>query len=168
VVDDLNFLILQPLFGTTRSFTRAQDVENKSYAAYGQSSYSITEQLRATLGVRVTHDEKGLDRRQLAFETNTDIQAEVINSVSSNDVSPRIGFDYQWTPNLMTYVSVAKGYKAGGFNGRASTAAGVNEFSPEKVWTYEAGLRSDWLEHRVRFNATAFYSNYFWPNGSGV
>jgi iron complex outermembrane receptor protein len=57
-------------------------------------------------------------------------------------------------------VSAAEGSKAGGFNGRAASIAELNQFDPEKVWTYELGLRSDWWDKRVRLNATAFYSDY--------
>jgi len=59
-----------------------------------------------------------------------------------------------------TYASAAEGSKSGGFNGRAQSAAEFNQFEPEKVWSYEAGFRSDWLQRRLRFNATAFYSDY--------
>jgi len=60
----------------------------------------------------------------------------------------------------MTYVSAAEGSKTGGFNGRAGSIAEFNGFEPEKVWTYELGLRSDWLDERLRLNATLFYSRY--------
>jgi iron complex outermembrane receptor protein len=55
---------------------------------------------------------------------------------------------------------VSEGSKTGGFNGRAGSVAEFNRFSPEKVWTYEAGLRSEWLDRRLRFNATGYFSAY--------
>jgi iron complex outermembrane receptor protein len=57
-------------------------------------------------------------------------------------------------------VSAAKGSKSGGFNGRASSVAEFNQFEPEKVWAYELGLRSDWLDRRLRFNGTLYFSDY--------
>jgi len=75
-------------------------------------------------------------------------------------MSPRIGFDYRWNPNVMAYVSAAEGFKGGGFNGRSGSIDEFNEFTTEKVWTYELGLRSDWFDRRLRLNATAFYSDY--------
>jgi iron complex outermembrane receptor protein len=156
----VDFPLVTPLFGFSRSFSNDHDVTNESVAAYGQGNYSLTDELRLTAGVRYTHDEKEVKRRNLAYPSGTLLEPELTKSSGSNDVSPRVGLDYQWTDTVMTYVSAAKGYKAGGFNGRASNNAGFNEYEPEKVLTYELGLRSDLLNRRLRFNATAFYSDY--------
>jgi iron complex outermembrane receptor protein len=156
----VDFPLVTPLFGFSRSFTNDHEVRNESAAGYGQGSFSLSDKLRFTAGLRYTHDKKEVDRRNLAYPSGALREPELVRSASSSDVSPRIGFDYQWTPDVMTYVSGAKGYKAGGFNGRASNNADFNEYEPEKVWTYELGLRSDFLDHRARFNATAFYSDY--------
>ena len=150
---------LQPIIGN-RSFSNDLRVRNESYAAFGQANYGLTEQLRLTTGLRYTHDRKEVDRRNLTYPSGVPNQPQAIREASSDDVSTRVGLDYQWTPQLMTYVSAAKGYKAGGFNGRASSVGDFNEYEPETVWTYELGLRSDFLDRRVRFNATAFYSDY--------
>ncbi len=48
------------------------------------------------------------------------------------------------------YGSVAEGSKSGGFNGRAGSIAEFNRYEPEKVWTYEIGLRSDCRGRRSR------------------
>jgi len=87
-------------------------------------------------------------------------QPFVEKSASWTSFLPRVGLDYQWTPDVMAYLSAAAGSKSGGFNGRAGSIPEFNEFDPEKVWTYEIGLRSDWFEKRLRVNATAFYSDY--------
>ena len=160
VHNKVDFPLVTPLFGFTRSFSNDHDVKNESVAGYGQGSYNITEKLRFTGGLRYTHDDKEVARRNLKYPEGTLKEPQVVKSSSSNDVSPRIGFDYQWTESVMTYVSAAKGYKAGGFNGRASTNADFNEYEPEEVNTYELGLRSDLAGRRVRLNATAFYSDY--------
>jgi iron complex outermembrane recepter protein len=135
-------------------------VQNESYAVFGQGNYGISDKLRVTTGLRYTRDRKEVDRRNLSYPSGVPNQPGAVRSATSDDVSTRVGLDYQWTPQLMTYVSAAKGYKAGGFNGRASSVRDFNEYDPETVWTYELGLRSDWLDRRVRFNATAFYSDY--------
>jgi iron complex outermembrane receptor protein len=160
IQNKVDFPLVTPLFGFSRSFTNDHDVTNQSVAGYGQGNYSLTDKLRLTAGLRYTHDQKEVDRRNLAYPSGAPREPELTKSSSSNDVSPRVGLDYQWTDSVMTYVSAAKGYKAGGFNGRASNNADFNEYRPEKVWTYELGLRSDLLDRRVRLNATAFYSDY--------
>ena len=152
--------LLQPVFGRILGFTLANYIDNESVAGYGQGIYKLTDRLRLTAGLRYTRDDKESVRRNLVYPGGATRQPQVTKSASWDDVSPRLGLDYQWTPELMTYVSAAKGYKAGGFNGRASTTTSFNKFDPEEVLTYEVGLRSDLFERRVRFNATAFYSDY--------
>lgn len=93
----------------------------------------------------------------LIFNTAPLPQGQAFNrSAEWTNLSPRFVVDYHWTPNLMSFVSASYGYKAGGFN---STA--VNSyFQPEKVQNYEAGVKSDWLDHRLRVNGSAYYYRY--------
>ena len=146
------------------NFCQCLAISNQSYAAYAQGTYSLTDKLHLTLGARYTDDHKRVDRNRLTFSPVTGpgqpTQLFASQSAKFSAASPRLGFDYQWTPDLMSYISVSQGFKSGGFNGRSGSVAEFNEFSPEKVWAYEVGLRSDWLDRRLRLNATAFYSNY--------
>ena len=151
------------------NFDQFLNVRNRSYAAYGQATYAVTEKLKVTLGLRDTYDQKFVGRNILSFPgpsgnffafDGTPIQPYVGKSANWSAVSPRLSVDYQWTPDVMTYISASQGFKSGGFNGRAATVAEFNEFQPEKVWTYEIGLRSDWLDKKLRVNLTAFYSDY--------
>jgi len=85
-----------------------------------------------------------------------------------SSVSPRFSIDYRWSPEVMTYISAAKGYKGGGFNDGIQTRCyrsplpncGLNEYLPENLWTYEAGIRTDLFDRRVRLNITAFLTKY--------
>ncbi len=73
-----------------------------------------------------------------------------------DDVSPRLVLDYKITPNVMMFGSVAKGYKAGGYN---SVEVG-SEFDNEDVWNVEAGVKSLFPDAGVMLNASAFYYIY--------
>lgn len=151
--------LLPALFGGARDFSRASPIENQSIAAYAQGSYGLTDKLRLTAGLRYTQDEKKIQSTQ--FNSTGAVQFSTpTGEHSSNAVSPRIGLDYQWTDNFMTYVSAAQGAKNGGFNGRVGRLSDFIEFEDEEVWTYEAGMRSDLFDDRVRFNVTTFYSKY--------
>jgi len=136
-------------------------VLNRSYAAYGQATYGLTDKLRLTAGGRLGDDLVDASREQTGYPDRSESQQPLV-SRSAGWVSflPRVGLDYQWTPDLMIYVSAAKGSKSGGFNGRAASIAEYTRFEPEKVWAYELGLRSEWFSKRLRFNATGFYSDY--------
>jgi len=73
-----------------------------------------------------------------------------------NNVSPRVVASYKFTPDVMGYVSVTKGYKAGGYN---SVQVG-SEFAPEKVINYEAGIKTLFPEHNLLLNASTYYYRY--------
>ena len=60
---------------------------------------------------------------------------------------------------MLAYVSATKGYKSGGINFAPSGEAAAI-FAPETLWSYELGLKSTWLDRRLRFNATAYYYDF--------
>ncbi len=73
-------------------------------------------------------------------------------------LTPRFAIQYQWTDNLMAYASASKGFKAGGTN---ETVADVGQaFRPEKLWSFEFGARTEFLDNRARLNVTYFTMNY--------
>ncbi|TNE65141.1 MAG: TonB-dependent receptor [Alphaproteobacteria bacterium] len=75
---------------------------------------------------------------------------------SWNNVSPRLALDYQLSDDAMVYASWARGYKAGGFN----TVEVNSYFDNESVWNVELGLKSQWFDNRVRFNASVWKYKY--------
>jgi iron complex outermembrane receptor protein len=155
---DLSILLTALVPDCGACFDYIRNVATDSYASYGQANYKLTERLRFTAGLRFTHDTKEFEGIDLAYPGNALLGITGTLHKSWDDMSPRLGFDYQWTPDIMTYVSAARGYKGGGFTSDAGVPATV--YSPEIVWTYELGLRSDLLDHHLRFNTTAFYNNY--------
>ena len=59
------------------------------------------------------------------------------------------------------YAKVVEGYKSGGFNARATSPQRFSEgFDDETLVSWELGLKSDWLERRLRLNAALFRSEY--------
>jgi iron complex outermembrane receptor protein len=95
-----------------------------------------------------------------AFGTNVvfpnDVGQWVQASNSWHDFSPRAVLSYKFSPDTMAYVSVTKGYKAGGYN---SLQVG-SLYAPEKVWNYEAGVKTVVPQYNLIFNASAYYYRY--------
>jgi iron complex outermembrane receptor protein len=73
---------------------------------------------------------------------------------------PKIAFQYQWTPDIMSYVEVATGFKGGGVNPRPVFFQDVQPFGPEDLTAYELGVKSELFDRRLRLNADVFLSNY--------
>jgi iron complex outermembrane receptor protein len=156
--------LIGPLLGNP-TFLRTidDDLETTSYAAYANASFEITPELRLSAGARYTHEKKDYFRTTSTFSSSP-----LLTSVTPflfdvkdhwNDFSPMASIDYQIAPNVMIYARAAKGFKSGGFNGRANSVAERTQYDPEKVTSYEIGLRST-IADQLRFNLTGFYNDY--------
>ncbi len=79
------------------------------------------------------------------------------------EFTPRLGLNYDFTDDMMGYVSYSRGFKSGGFDMRGdavSTPHTVNGYDPEIVDSYEAGFKGNFLDRRLTLNFAAFYSDY--------
>jgi iron complex outermembrane receptor protein len=100
---------------------------------------------------------------------------DVSASRKDRNFSPSVNAQFDIASNATTYLSYATAYKSGGFNTRdpqisaASGAASdgtnygfgfIEGFKPETVKSLEAGLKSEWMQRRLRFNAAVFDSHY--------
>jgi iron complex outermembrane receptor protein len=72
----------------------------------------------------------------------------------------RFSADYRFNPSVLAYFNVATGYKAGGVGPRPFNAAQARSFGPEKLTSYELGLKTDLFERTVRVNAAVFYNDF--------
>jgi iron complex outermembrane recepter protein len=73
--------------------------------------------------------------------------------------SPRATVDFKPTENIMIYAQAARGTKAGGFNTTPGLSAAQIVYRGENVWSYEAGVKSDFLDNRLRLNVAAFWND---------
>src|SRR6185369_12648530 len=103
-------------------------------------------------GFRFTRDEKAVH----IFKTVSD--PELATSKRFNAPSGDFTAKYQWTPDFMTYFRYANGYKAGGFNGRQ--ALNPDGYGPETANSFEGGIKSEFFDRHLRFNADLFYTVY--------
>jgi len=81
---------------------------------------------------------------------------KVTREDSWDDLSPRLVVDYELSPDMMVFGSLAKGYKAGGYN---SVEVG-SQFENEDVWNLEAGVKSLYSHVGLIMNASVFYYVY--------
>ncbi|WNZ58382.1 TonB-dependent receptor [Microbulbifer sp. MKSA007] len=81
-------------------------------------------------------------------------------SDSWSDLSGRIVLDYRWNDDVMTYVSLADGFKAGGFNSLNFGPGVESSFDQEDVVNLEVGLKSSLFDNRVRLNTSIYTYEY--------
>ncbi|KRG55418.1 hypothetical protein ABB25_12030 [Stenotrophomonas koreensis] len=150
------------------------DDKTVNKAIYGMINWRINDQWTASAEGRYATDEiskGGIDTRILGTSTYT---LPYSLSESFKSFTPRFTLSYQAADNVNIYGLVSKGNKPGGFNTtvfRADLAddalaqllsQGLDKFEEEKTWNYEFGVKSDWLDGRMRVNANVFYID--WTN----
>jgi iron complex outermembrane receptor protein len=77
----------------------------------------------------------------------------------------RLTGSYKFTPDVFGYATVSRGYKAGGYNDQTGTNGVISPLltrpvDPEFATNYEIGVKTQWLDNRVRFNPTIYYVKY--------
>jgi len=86
--------------------------------------------------------------------------AAILNRKTWHAFTPKAGLSWQATPDVFLFASYAKGFDAGGFNNRALNLATALPYDPETVNTFEAGIKTEWLDHDLRVNLTGFHNEY--------
>jgi iron complex outermembrane receptor protein len=138
-------------------------VINRSVAGFANATFKILDNLGLNAGVRVTYDHKEFDlvHQRVASGAFIVPASFEIDPKAWPSFDPRVGLEYQALPNILTYATFSSGYKAGGFNGRPlQGVAEVTTYDPEKLWSYELGVKTDWFKRRFILNAAGFYYDY--------
>ena len=166
--------------------------DNDSWAVFGQGTWDFTDRWHLTLGARYTEDTKKYTPDQFAlgdasqgrgsiFEPTWPL-LEGIYPAATGPLLPgdrilpfeefEVDFDdtnfmgtlaWDWTDDVMVYLSYSDAYKSGGFDQRFAAVPTGNvpsTFEPEEAATYEIGIKSEWADSTVRLNAALFHTDY--------
>lgn len=148
-------------------------LKSDTWAAFVEGTFDITDALGVTAGIRYTKDRKrfAVYRETIGDFLGADFADENGNFTRAFSTSARQSWD-AWTPSLnlhwqpaedvYLYGLVSKGYKSGGWNGENATNPGEARvaYDPEYAWNYEIGAKTTWLDNRLRFNLTGFWTEY--------
>lgn len=127
----------------------------RSWAAYGEASYDLTERFSVTAGLRTTHERKEYDRINQNFVSKA-ISVQGNASERFNAWTPRFNVMFSATDTVHLYGGWSRGFTSGGFNNNDN----LNPYEPEFAGVWEAGLKSEWLDQRLRVNFAYFYNDY--------
>ncbi len=144
--------------GTAIETTVEGDIE--AVAVFGEVSYDLSDDLVATGALRYSYEQKDISVRQAVFGPGAAVLTPAA-PIDENDtyrrLKPTANLSYEWGQDKLAYVKVATGYKSGGVNFTAVANPADATFDPEDVISYEAGIRSQWLDGRMRLNGTVFH-----------
>ena len=124
----------------------AQDLELEDVAVFGNLSYDLNDDLEVTLAFR--WDE----------ETPEDVTQG--RSTSFSELQPKASLAYRFRDGLLGYITIGKGFRAGGFNNLAPGSNFQPGFDRESLVSYETGLKSSVYGGRLRVAMSLFFIDY--------
>jgi iron complex outermembrane receptor protein len=153
----------------TLQFVEADDIDNKTKAAFFNADIQLTDALNIGGGVRYTDIEKMFEYGRkgipgnifggLAHPAVRPLDG-VVASFAGDHLDYRAVVQYRWAPELMTYAQISTGFRSGGINPRPFFPAQALPHNPETLTAYEIGAKTDLFDNRVRFNASVFLNKY--------
>ena len=155
------------LAGTDVLFFSDIPYDFQQWALFGEATWSITEQLHASVGLRY-FDFK--ESRRLNFGgVFAALTIDQPGNSSSDGVNPRFIFSYTPTDDLEMSVQAAKGFRLAGVNdplnvpicspADLATFGGFGSWKDEEVWNYEAGAKARIADGRITASGAVFYAD---------
>lgn len=142
----------------------------RSVAGFADGSIRLGGHWKIGAGLRYTHDESTFDGTTSDLNPSGVSIAQAVfgpmpfvfhRTFSDNSVSGRLNVSYEISRAATAYVSVSRGFKAGGFDGSTSfTLPETDPFKSERVWTYEAGIKFLPRGGPVQIDASFYYNDF--------
>ncbi|MFT7289196.1 MAG: iron complex outermembrane receptor protein [Halieaceae bacterium] len=163
---------LSSLFGATVELFKEYEHTTNAYALYGQAVYRLTERLGLTFGLRATREDRKISSitqflgNPLTGDATPLWNATTLESLGiptqfdQDDISPKVGFQYEFSEDIFFFGSYTEGFKSASWNQRASAPADFKPFKPETVQAYEIGVKSFLFDRRMSLNVSAFLNQY--------
>jgi Outer membrane receptor proteins, mostly Fe transport len=159
-----------PRLGTVPTLFYDMNSYAKSYAAYGQATFGLTDTVHVTGGLRYTNEKKRVVTRNRNLTADVCVLPPILltggvceldRSLSFTDVAYTASIDWQVAPRVLFYARTSNGFKSGGLPHRVSLDPQTSDpFLPEDVTDYEIGMKSTFLDNRLRLNLAAYYADY--------
>jgi iron complex outermembrane receptor protein len=133
--------------------------KTRSFAGFGQATYRIDDATHFTAGLRYTTEHRSILASEfLLLPSGANIPAgNTAGEKTFDKLTWRFALDHRFSSEMLAYVSYNRGFKSGAFVAQAFPAAVLK---PETLDAYEAGVKLDLLDRRVRFNLASYYYNY--------
>jgi outer membrane receptor protein involved in Fe transport len=159
-------------------FSSASKETDDQYAAFASVTYDIRPDLHLTAGLRYTlSHEINVSNNLLTSFYDVGLAAEAKSTIKNYSATPRFSLAYDINDTSSIYTTEAKGFRLGGPSGQLPTGPGnvcsqdyanlgisgpPSSYSPDSLWSYEAGIKTTALDHTLSVNAAGYYIN--WTN----
>ena len=155
------------------SYYSARHYKDKQSSVFGEVTYNVDTSLRATLGLRALRATQSFTREGDFYYAGGPSTAAIDSN--ANAVTPRLAVSWDATREATLYANVAKGFRLGAANRPVPSTPLVAQdlkdlglpfttvppsFKPDTLWSYEAGMKSRWLENRLSLNVAVFHIDW--------
>ncbi len=179
-IELLEGLLASPCPGNVGKFNGALDVAQllgeikvKEMALFGELTRELGESWEATLGTRAYRTKSGgtVSSAGLLYSAQTGgFPASHDATVTEQGLSPKASIVYHPTETFRMYITAARGFRFGGPQLGASTP--LTQVPPiyksDSLWSYELGLRTDWFDNSLRFDASVYHLDWKNPQISQI
>lgn len=145
--DDL-FLKRITMMDPSGANSKPQKLSSQTMSLFTNIIHPINDKLTINAGIRYDKEKKDIkiDDSNISIENNW------------KNISPKLSLQYNINNKSMTYATVAKGYRSGGFNPYASTND-KESYDEENLTSYEIGYKAMFLENTLKVNTALYYMN---------
>jgi iron complex outermembrane receptor protein len=156
---------------------------DKVWSVYGQGELPLSDALSLTVGMRYTSERKEADVAAafglwtaglfpadlpMNFKRLAQVNAGATPATATVDktwdeVGGKASLDYHYSDDVLVYASIARGFKGGGTSLAAIEGITGNPgrvINPEKLWSYEVGAKTTWLNNSMNLNLAVFYNDW--------
>lgn len=147
------FIHIPIFFAPGAQFDQRGSGNTKAYAVFGHGTYELLDKVKLVVGARYSDESRrSVGSTILGFPPETPTGGRKHFTA----FTPKATLQYEPTSNVSIYAGVSKGFKSGGYT-IGVPGPGVD---PEKLLSYEAGVKAQMFDRRLTANIAAFWYDY--------
>ncbi|MDB6084636.1 MAG: TonB-dependent receptor, partial [Gammaproteobacteria bacterium] len=158
--DQCTQCVFPPVFNPSNVVLEDTQFSRPGEAVFGQLTYHPADPVDLTVGGRYSYETARAHQAGIIFVpgVGSDDRYDGSHSTTFSNFSPTASASYHWTPDVMSYVTVSRGYKSGGYDKYPGSSAAVGiPFQSETSTNYEIGTKSLVFDRRLNLTGAVFY-----------
>ena len=153
------------------NYVSTLDSIDSQLALFGQADYRLTPKLTATVGLRVSRLNDEFNQYQQGGPAQGLVAPTSNGAEAAHPTTPKVSLSYQATNDSMAYVTIAKGFRAGGGNQPIPIQSSADPsgcplpgepapYGPDSVWSYELGSKNRLMGGRLQLDGSVFHIDW--------
>lgn len=153
---DQTINLANPFSNPDLGFQTDTTPNRESWSLYGQATFHVTDTFRATAGLRKTDESVDVEVRNFFTPPGAGTRVKQ----NADDVSGKLGVEWDVTEDSLLYATVSQGFKPGGTNLSFNNIFVQPTYDDETITAYEIGTKNRFFDDRLQLNASAFFYDY--------